>query len=403
VPQLSPTQALCRHFGDCGGCQSQDVPYPAQLQAKQEILQGLYADFWEHKIPVTASPVLWHYRNKVDPSFAPKQYYEAPPKDFQRETVLGFKRKGRWFWPLEISECRIGPEGLGALLDAVRVWQRGQGLRAYDTRKQEGFLRALLVREGKRTGERMVVLITSPGDFDRAGFVSAVRSAYPATSIQRGISNAGSEVSFAEELEVLEGAPWIYEELHLETLGGRSLRFRISPMSFFQTNTLATESLYGRIREWAHHTQCPTLHDLYGGAGGIAFSCSDLVEQVWSVETVAAASEDGRVNAALNHIENVSFHTEKVEAYLKRCLLEGVDMNASAVVLDPSRAGLHPKALRRLLELRPPHVCYVSCNPKILAQELPVLLEHYTLTGLEGFDLFPHTRHVEVLAMLKRK
>jgi len=394
----------CPHFGECGGCQTQDVPYEHQVAAKEGMLQELFAPFWDGPVPVTPSPVLWHYRNKVDPAFAPMRYPEAPPKGFERETVLGFKKKGRWFWPLDIETCRIAPEGLDGLLRAVREWYRPQGLRAFDSRTHEGFLRTLLVRDGKRTGERMVVLITREGDFDKEGFVDAARSAFAPSSIYHGVFHGLADVAAADTLELLDGAPSITERLELPGREGmRSLSFRISPFSFFQTNPLATERLYTLIREWVQAIAPDTLYDLYGGAGGIAFSCADLVQQVWSVENVREASADGRHNAAANGITNVTFVTEKVKNYLKYALeAEGLAPNA-VMILDPPRAGLHPKALRRVLALAPRHLLYVSCNPKILARELPSFQEQYHLRSLRAVDLFPHTRHVEVVAELSRR
>ncbi len=400
---MSPS-GLCPYFGDCGGCQSQDLSYPAQVSAKEVLLRELFATVWREAIPVTPSPVVWHYRNKVDPAFAPKRYETPPPKDFERETVLGFKKRGRWYWPLEIEACRIGPEGLDKLMAGVRAWYRGAGLRAFDAKRKQGFLRNLLVRDGKRSGERMVVLLTCPGPFDAASFVKVVRETYGADSIYRGISESLADVAFAEDLELLYGAPTIGEHMRIPDGDGTvDLSFQISPMSFFQTNPAATELLYGAIRAWVHAVQPTHLYDLYGGMGGIAFSCADLVDQVWSVESVEAASMDGRENACRNGIENVAFITEKVEKYLRRLVeTEGLAEGA-AIVLDPARSGLVPKAIRRLKELAPENVLYVSCNPKILARELPELLETHELISMRGFDLFPHTRHVEVVASLRRR
>ncbi len=122
---------LCPHWGECGGCQMQDVPYPEQVAHKETVLRELFAPFWDAPIPVTPSPVVWHYRNKVDPTFARMQYDEPPPKDFVRDSVLGFKKKGRWFWPLDIQDCLIGPEAMADLMAAMRVWMRDQGLHAF--------------------------------------------------------------------------------------------------------------------------------------------------------------------------------------------------------------------------------------------------------------------------------
>ena len=393
---------LCPHFGDCGGCESQDVPYPEQLEHKEAALRSLFAGHWDDAIPVTPSPVVWHYRNKVDFNFGLRQYPEPPPKDFERETLLGFTRKGEWYFPLDITDCRIAPRGVDKLLEAVREWYRGRGLRAYDSRGKEGFLRTLLVREGRRTGERMVALFTSPGDFDKEGFVQAVRSSYPAQSVYRGVYRGVARGTFADEMELLDGDPYIQELLQIpDGTGARELRFRVSPFSFFQTNSLGAEVLYGEIRRWVREVAPDILYDLYGGAGGIAFSCSDLVTTVRSVESEESATKDGEYNARQNGIENVFFTTEKMKHYLRQVVESGGMESSSAVVTDPPRGGMTPKPVKRLVQSRPPHIMYVSCKASVLAEELPKFLEVYDLTRLWAIDLFPHTPHVEVLATLR--
>ncbi len=400
---LPATVPRCVHFGECGGCQFQDIAYEGQLQQKAAQLSELFAAHWEAPIPVRPSPILWNYRNKVDPAFARMRYDEPPPKDFVRESVLGFKKRGRWYDPLDLKECHIGPEGLDALVAAVGEWYHGADLRAWDNRSKDGVLRHLLVRDTKRTGERMVMLITMPGFADTAGFVDAVQRAWPAQSIFHGVSDSSADVAFAEEVHLLEGAPYITEQLDVpDGDAKRTLRFRISPFSFFQTNPLATERLYGHIRDWVKSVSPRVLYDLYGGVGSIALCCADLVDHVWSVEEIEAASIDGRLNAAENGAGNVTFFTAKVEKYLQHQReAEGLAEGA-AVVVDPPRAGMHPKALKRLVDLGPDHLLYVSCNPKLLARELDVLAERYRVAALEAFDLFPHTKHVEAVAILKR-
>jgi 23S rRNA (uracil1939-C5)-methyltransferase len=402
-PAYDSPEGLCPHFGECGGCRSQDIPYDEQLAAKSQSLQELLQPYWGGPIPVAPSPSPWHYRNKLDFTFGRKYYDEPPPKDFVRESLLGFKRKGRWFWPLEIHECRIGSPEVAGLLQAVRAWMHEHELRAFDSRSHEGLLKILLVREGKRTGERMVVLITRPGAIDEASFTRAVLDAYPATSVQWATHESVAEVTGGDDVRVLHGPPTIDECLHVPDDGGeRHLRFRLSPFSFFQTNTLGTEVLYGKIRRWVRAQSPEILYDLYGGSGGIAFTCSDLVGRVESVENVPSATEDGHHNATVNEVGNVTFHTEKVEVYL-RDLLQGPDLAAhAAVVLDPPRAGLHPKALRRLIDLVPEQVLYISCKPNVFAREMETFAQHYRLRSLEALDLFPHTPHVEVLAHLER-
>jgi len=400
----TPSTTVCRHFGECGGCQHQDVAYSAQLEDKVRVLEEGFAPYWNEPIPIEPSPEIWHYRNKIDPSFAGKYYEEPPPKGFDRELVIGFKK--RWYWTIDLEECLIAPEGAGQLLAAVRTWGRAEGLKPFDTRggNADGFVRLLLVREGKRTGERMVVLFTNEGEFAKDGFLEAVQSAYPAQSVQRAVSTGQGEVMGADRIEVLDGAPHIYEELHIgEGEAQQRIRFRISPLSFFQTNTLGAERLYALVRSWVSERVPGHIYDLYGGSGAFAFVCADLAAAVDSVEEVAPATADGEHNAKLNGIDNVTFTNAKVEDYLRDAVAGEVPFDREATVIaDPPRPGFHPKALRRLLELGPRELIYVSCKFTELLREMQDLLEQYRLTGLQAVDMFPHTHHVEVIARFER-
>lgn len=398
---VSTQSDLCLHFGECGGCATQDLPYAEQLRQKEETLRELFKDFWPHPIPVTPSPVQWNYRNKVDFNFAPKQYPEPPPKGFDRETVLGFNRKGKWYWPLAIDECRIGPPSSKALLESVRAWTEREGHKAFNSKTRNGFLRVLLVREGARTGDVMVVLVTTQGDLNAESFIDAVRAAVPAKSIYHAVFHGLAQGAFADELFLLAGDPYIEEKMCVGLPGDeRELRYRISPFSFFQTNTLAAELLYTEIRNWVRATQAKVLYDLYGGMGGIAFTCADLVSTVRSVDNAYSSAQDGIANQTLNGIENVYFSSEKMKNYLLHAKNEGGMESTSAVIVDPPRAGMHPKAIKRLIECRPPHILYISCNPPVLSRELPAFLKNYTVKNMQAVDLFPHTKHVELITAL---
>jgi 23S rRNA (uracil1939-C5)-methyltransferase len=404
-PSSESTDARCPHFGECGGCSTQHVPYPDQVAEKGGVLGTLFESFWSQPIPVEPSPVSWHYRNKLDLNFGRKHYPEPPPKDFPRETVLGFKRAGKWFWTLDIEECHIGPEGAKSLLTAVRQWARERSLTAFSSKARDGFLRILLVREGKRTGQRMVVLITNEGELDAGSFVQAVQPSFPCHSILHAQFRGRAEIAAADWTEVLYGNPTIDEVLEVpDASETRLLRFRLSPFSFFQTNTYATEKLYGFIRAWVKESRPRFLYDLYGGSGGIALSCSDRVDRVVSVESIEDASIDGTHNAEVNGADNVVFITQTVEDYLRDTLhVQKSFQPNSLVIVDPPRAGLHPKALKRLVALHPPEIIYVSCKPAVLAGEMPTLLAHYDLVGMQAVDMFPHTEHVELLARFRRK
>lgn len=404
IQKIAHSDPRCAYFGACGGCQMQDQPYEEQLAIKQTRLQDLVSKFWDAPIPVHASPVQWNYRNKIDMNWALKQYDEKPPDDFVRDTLLGFNKKGKWYFPLDIDECSIAAESSTSLTKAMRAWAKEHDYRAADRRTENGILRILLHRESRRTGEGMVVLITTDGEMDEQSFVDAVRAVYPATSIYRGIYRGTARGAFADELVLLHGSPTIDEVLHVPDGDGiRQLRFRISPFSFFQTNTLGSEVLYGIIRDWVKEINPSILYDLYGGAGGIAFSCSDLVDLVRSVEVVESATADGEYNAQTNNIENVFFTTSKIRGYLQQINEQGGMESNSAAIIDPPREGMTPKPLERLVRAAPPDILYVSCKPSVFAEELEVFTERYEITSMEAVDLFPQTDHVELVTALRLK
>lgn len=387
--------ARCRHFGVCGGCSLQDRSYEDQLALKAERLRALLGD----RVPALAvrpSPETWYYRNKIELAFTQTfDWNKATRVRTPLGPTLGFKRKGNWAEAFDLKECFLMSPEIPALLDAVRGWAAKHGLEAYDLRRQRGFIRHLLVREAKNTPDRMVVLLTAPGTLPEAELVEAVRAAYPATTVLWGINDKLSDVAQAAAPKVLYGSGGIEEVLRLL---GRPLRFRISPFSFFQTNTHATEGLYALLRDWIRERPSREVWDLYGGGGGIAFAVSDLAEKVLSVELVESSIADSRANAALNGITNVEFLRSKVEDFLPGVKPEHLD--GVTVLLDPPRSGLHPKVVKALLALRPERVLYVSCNPKLFAQELPLLESAYRLARCEALDLFPHTEHVELVSEL---
>lgn len=404
MPQLQ--ESVCPYFGECGGCRYQDIPYSEQCELKSKKLSELFYPYWDKEIPVTPSPDIYHYRNKIDLNFDGKYYESPPPEGFKRETVLGFKRKGRWYHTLDIDTCLIAPQGTEKILKSVRQWMKQSNIPHYDSRSHQGFLKVLLIRQARYTGQRMIVLLTGPGTFDPKSFVEKLQDTCPSESIQWAITESRAGAAFAETSTVLYGNETIEEKLHITSDNEtRTIWFRWSPFSFFQTNTRATEILYTKIRKWIKEKAPRQLFDLYGGSGGIALFCADLVEQIISVDSIHSATQDGLYNAHRNNIQNVKFITDKVKNFLKGLyntpLAPGPD---GMVIVDPPRAGLHPKALRRLLELNPPHILYVACKPTVLIRnELPQFLEQYYIERIEGVDLFPHTPHVETIVALSRK
>lgn len=390
---VSPPAARCPHFGICGGCASQNLPYEEQLRLKTEKVREALASIKEiPELRAHGSPDIWFYRNKMEFSFG--DVY--PPQEGGPTVKLGMKPKGRWYEILDLKECFLLSPEAAPLVTRMRAWADAEKVAPYNSHKKTGLLRHLVLREGKNTGQRMVNLVTTPGDFPVASFVAAVREVYPASTILRGINDKVSDVAVSEQLQVLTGPGDITELLRF---GDREIEFRVSPHSFFQTNTGAANLLYGLLRDWVKEEKADTVLDLYCGGGGITLSVADCCRKVVGVESNEAAVEDAKANAAGNRLRNAEFYCGATEFLLPALLALG----SQILICDPPRAGMHAKASAVLAAQGPGTVIYVSCNPVSLARDLGVLGQAYRLERLEIFDLFPHTEHVEAVALLRRK
>lgn len=391
----SPTRtpARCPHFGVCGGCSLQNLAYEAQVAVKTaKVAQTL--SFIEGLPAVVAHPAPspWNYRNKMEFSFG-DVYPPAPGSAWLK---LGLKAKGRWWDILDLRECHLPSRETPALLRAVRGWAEKHQVPPYNSKKHVGVLRHLVLRECSNTPDRMVTLVTAPGEIDETSFVEAVLSVYPATTILRGINGRVSDTAVSDGLKILAGPGFVTEKLSIK---GKDLRFKISPQSFFQTNTKAAEGLYSHLASWTAELGSAVLLDLFCGGGGITLSVAGSVKKVVGVETNPAAVADAQANAVLNGISNVSFYSGQVEVLLPSLLALGAD----TVIVDPPRAGLLPKAVEALLKGEPKNLIYVSCNPDSLARDLGALCVKYIVQRVEIFDLFPHTEHVETAVLLKKR
>ncbi|MBI5629835.1 MAG: 23S rRNA (uracil(1939)-C(5))-methyltransferase RlmD [Elusimicrobia bacterium] len=387
---MSPPR--CSHFGSCGGCSLQDLSYEDQLSLKLGKVSLLLEPVGAKPGRIHPSPDPWFYRNKMEFSFG--DVY--PPIPGGPSLYLGLKPKGRWYQILDLRECFLLSPETPALLEAVRRWAGREGILPYNSRRHTGFLRHLVVREAKNSGERLVLLVTAPGAFPGESFARAVSEAYPATTILRGVNGKSSDTAVSDSMEILMGSGVITESLRFPE---EKLSFRVSPHSFFQTNTRGTELLYGLLRSWAKELGPKAILDLYCGGGGIALSLASLCQKATGAELQASSIEDARANASLNGIKNTQFYCGAVEVLLAALL----DIGPELVVLDPPRAGLHPKALEVLLSCRPESLFYVSCNPEALARDLGALTRFYSIERVESVDLFPHTDHIETVAWLARK
>ena len=387
-PGANRVEAPCDHYPACGGCRFQDLAYETQVAEKASQVRdalvrlgGMPDPPLEPAVPAESQ---FHYRNKLEYSFAPTA--DGP--------VLGFHRAGRWDEVLDIRECWLTTDLGNALRDATRSWAREHRLEAYDQRTQRGFLRHLVVREGRNTGQVLVVLVTAPGDLAEEAFVRTMTRVPEVKSVYWGVNDRPAETT-AVPSRLLWGEEAIEEELC-------GLRFRVRPNAFLQTNTAMAERLYELAIEYAGLTGGETVYDLYCGTGTIGLAMARDAMTVWGVdaseESIACAIE----NTELNGIGNAAFFAGEVGRSLEE--LRERSGPPDVVVVDPPRAGLSGKALRQVGRLEAERIVYVSCNPTTLAGNVKQLAADwgYSLVRARPVDMFPHTPHVETVALLAR-
>jgi 23S rRNA (uracil1939-C5)-methyltransferase len=399
-PSARRVAPACPHFGKCGGCLFQDHDYELQLELKREHLrrtlesEGLGAEILDLVSPVVPSPSVYGYRNKMEFAFgnSRKGVFLG-----LRERRGGRSRSAGAVYPgwntVPVDCCPIMGPAAESVFPVVLDFAREKGLNAYDHTTRKGLLRHLVLREGKRTGELMATLATSTAE---AGIfeplAERLAEALPALKAFYHVSNDRiSDVVVFDRARLLSGRPYIEEMID-------GLTFRLRPMTFFQTNTEAAELLYRKLRTALQERPGSRVLGLYCGAGAIEVFAASAVGNIVGVdsqpENIAAAAE----NAAVNGVANAAFIPATVEKYLARPEAGGFD----AVILDPPRSGVSPKAMRRALGLRVPRMIYISCNPLSLARDLKAALAAgYSAASLTAFDFFPHTPHLETLVILE--
>jgi 23S rRNA (uracil1939-C5)-methyltransferase len=389
VPGPDRVEAPCPHFGACGGCRFQDYAYERQLEAKEaqvrDALTRLGGIVDPPLEPIVPARSRYGYRNKLEYSFT--QTEDGP--------ALGFHRAGRWDEVLPIDTCLLTSDLGNAVRDAVQSWAREEKLEAYDQATQRGYLRHLVVREGRNTGQLLVQLVTAKGRRFEEGYLVEVLRRFPEVrSVHWAVNDSPAEVTNLPTTLL-----WGEDAIEEEILG---LRFRVRPNAFLQTNTEMAEVLYGLARDAAQLTGSETVYDLYCGTGTIGLALAPGALTVWGVdiseESVACAIE----NAELNGIANAAFFAGNVSLALEE--LRDRSGPPDVVVVDPPRAGLAGKALRRMARLEAPRIVYVSCNPTTLASDLKALREDfgYELRRCTPVDMFPHTPHIETVNLLER-
>lgn len=376
-PSPHRVQPKCPHADRCGGCKWQHLAYNFQTEQKLNLINRSLNEFGltSRVDEIVRCPEPFYYRNRMDYSFGPNG-------------ELGLKEPGRWWAPIDLETCFLLSKDTVEIIHRVRDWAKTTGLPFWNAKEHTGFFRNLVIREGKNTNERMVMLLTveEQGTRNKVQELETLLGEL-ATSIVWGINSRVADVSIPERIETIMGDSWIHEEVN-------GFRYRIHPGSFFQTNSIMAAKLQDTVSDFCGDLSGKTLLDLYCGSGFFSIALADNCQQAIGIELDEFGIANAKANATLNAIDNVEYYVSKAEDY------DWIGHAPDVVILDPPRAGLHPKVLKTLSLALPKKIVYVSCNYHRFAEELPLLLNHYQINRMRALDLFPHTPHVELVTEL---
>ncbi len=415
-PSAQRLEPFCEHFGLCGGCKWQILPYEQQLAAKQQQVEDQLVRLGHLQIP-SISPILpsdntTYYRNKLEFTFSDKRWLTEAEKPEDGVEIpscpgLGF-HVGRFFDKvLDINHCWLQPEPSNEIRNFIRQYALDKGLSFYNIRSQEGWLRNLIVRNN-RQGDIMLILVVRAEEKAWLNpLLDALLARFPAIKSLYYVINGKANDSIADiPCRLYAGEEAIYEEME-------HLRFRIGPKSFYQTNTAQACKLYGVARELAALSGSETVYDLYTGTGTIAQFVSGKAAKVIGIEYVPEAIEDARLNARANGIGNCEFFAGDMKDVLTADFIARHG-RPDVMILDPPRAGIHPDVAKVILKAAPVRIVYVSCNPASQARDLALFCHPedasqgaasgpaYKITAVQPVDMFPHTHHVENVVALER-
>ncbi|MBK5252102.1 MAG: 23S rRNA (uracil(1939)-C(5))-methyltransferase RlmD [Peptostreptococcaceae bacterium] len=389
-PRKDENPADCIHNDFCGGCSRQNLSYEHQLIEKEKAVMNLFAEHGIMDVPyrgITASPKIYRYRNKMEYTFG----------DMEKggETTLGMHRKGRYMDVLTISDCLLTHTDFNRIMNETLAFCKEHGLPHYNNKTHMGLLRNLIVRKAENTGEIMVNIVTSDQiAFPEKEYNKAMESLELEGKIVGILRTVNDDIGNAvrcDELRVISGRDWILEEVG-------ELKFKISPFSFFQTNTSGAELLYEKGFSMLGDLSDKVLYDLYSGTGTIGQLLAKKAKAVYGVELIGEAVEKANENAELNGLDNCMFYSGDVRDGLKI-----IPEKPDVIVLDPPREGIMEKALMDIIAYDVKEILYISCNPKTLARDLLILKENnYEMTDMALVDMFPHTPHVETVVKLQR-
>lgn len=398
------TEAVCEHYGICGGCKWQILPYSEQIRYKQKQVIDNLTRIGKIELPeistILGSARTEFYRNKLEFTFSNKRWRTneeiAEGKVFETMNAVGFHIPGQFDKVLDINKCWLQTEDSNEIRNEVRRYTLEHGLTFFDLRSQEGFLRTMMVRTTS-TGELMIIMVFFYKDKDaQDALLQHIADKFPQiTSLLYIINTKANDTITDQKVLVFKGNDFIYEEME-------GLKFKIGPKSFYQTNSEQAYELYKVTRNLAGLTGNELVYDLYTGTGTIANFVAHQAKQVIGIEYVPEAIEDAVVNSKLNNIKNTLFYAGDMKDILNAAFIEKHG-KPDVIITDPPRAGMHEDVIKAILFAEPQRVVYVSCNPATQARDLSLLDTAYKVSAVQPVDMFPHTHHVENVVLLEKR
>lgn len=395
---------FCKHFGVCGGCKWQNIPYEKQLEYKaREVLNNLQrigkVELPE-QLPILPSAKNKYYRNKLEFTFSNKRWLSPEEMKNSEEITdkqgLGFHIPGLFDKVVDITECHLQMSPSDEIRMWIRAYAKDNNLEFFDLKEQKGFLRTLIIRTAS-TGDIMVVLSFFHEDKERReALLEGLHKAFPQiTSLMYCINPKGNDTIGDLDISVYYGNDHIMEEME-------GIKFKVGPKSFYQTNSEQAYELYKITRQFADLKGDEIVYDLYTGTGTIANFVARHAKRVVGIEYVPEAIEDAKVNSSINDIENTVFYAGDMKDVLNIELIERHGY-PDVMIVDPPRAGMHPDVIETILKAAPQRIVYVSCNSATQARDLSLLDCDYKMTKMQPVDMFPHTHHVESVVALERR
>ncbi len=396
-------EAACQHFGICGGCKWQMLPYHKQLEYKQQQVQDVLQRIGGVRdaayLPIIGSAKTYQYRNKLEFTFSNKKYLTAAEIGNEltsnEQNVVGYHAPRLFDKVIDITECHLMDEPQNKLRNGLREFALENNYSFYDIRNNEGLLRNIMLRT-TTTGQTLVNIMFGANDpVAIENTMQYIFNNFPEiTSLHYTINLKKNDTIYDQEVVSYKGPAFVTENLN-------EFVFNISPKSFFQTNSAQAVSLYTIARDFANLQAGDVLYDLYCGTGSIGIFCSTHAGKIIGVDSVADAIEDAKLNAQNNNLQNTHFYSGDVIDICNDAFFE-THGKPNVIVCDPPRAGMHTKLIDKLLQIKAPRIVYVSCNPATQARDLQLLQAEYRVVKVQAVDMFPHTHHVESVVLLEK-